>query len=167
MAVAQDRGSVATVLVTAGAIGALAVAFIAQYGFGLEPCTVCYWQRAPYAMTGLLGLLALMPAVGARERRVVLFHLVLLLGLDAGLAMYHVGVEQHWWPGPGFCTGGVGSISINDLSAALTKAAHPSCDAPAFTFAGVSIAGFNFIAAATLTALALVAALKRDWWRLG
>src|SRR4051812_42160702 len=53
----QDRGSLATALVTAGAIGALAVAFIAQYGFRLEPCTVCYWQRAPYAMTGLLGLL--------------------------------------------------------------------------------------------------------------
>jgi disulfide bond formation protein DsbB len=167
MAVAQDRGLLATVLVTAGAIGALAVAFIAQYGFGLEPCTVCYWQRAPYAMTALLGLLALMPAVGQRERRVVLMHLALLLAIDAGLAMYHVGVEQHWWAGPGFCTGGVGSISINDLSAALNKAAHPSCDAPAFTLGGISIAGFNFIAALALTALATLATFKRDWWRRG
>jgi disulfide bond formation protein DsbB len=167
MAVAHDRGWVATALVTAGAIFALAAAFTAQYGFGLAPCTVCYWQRAPYAMTGLLGLLALMPAVGARERRVVLFHLVLLLGIDAGLAMYHVGVEHHWWAGPAFCTGGAGAISINDLAAALTKSSRPSCDAPAFTLGGISIAGYNFILALALTAFALFASLRRDWWQRG
>lgn len=167
MALAQDRGWLATLFVTAGAIGALAAAFTAQYGFGLEPCTVCYWQRAPYAMTALLGLLALMPAVGTRERRVVLMHLALLLAIDAGLAMYHVGVEHHWWPGPGFCTGGVGAISIKDLSAALNTVARPSCDTPAFTLGGISIAGFNFIAAAVLTTIALIASRKRAWWSVG
>ena len=103
----------------------------------------------------------------ARERRVVLFHLVLLLGIDAALAMYHVGVEHHWWPGPEFCTGGVGAISIQDLSAALNKPAHPSCDTPAFTIAGISLAGMNFILASALTAFALIAAIKRDWWQIG
>src|SRR5690348_15151573 len=168
--IVQDRGRLATLLVTAGAIGALAVAFIAQYGFGLEPCTVCYWQRWPYAMTGLLGVLALMPAVGPRERRVVLMHLALLLAIDAGIALYHVGVEQHWqpWlPGPTGCTGGVGAISINDLAAALNKPSHPSCDTPAFTLGGISLAGFNFILALGLTAIASIAVAKRDWWRLG
>ena len=119
-------------------------------------------------MIGLLGLLALLPAVGPRERRIVLFHLVGLLALEAGLALYHVGVEQHWqpWlPGPTACTGGVGGISLDDLSAALSRPAGPSCDTPALVIGGLSIAGLNFILASALTGLALVAGLKRDWWR--
>ena len=38
---------------------ALANAYIAEYGFGLEPCILCLYQRVPYAVAGVLGLAAL------------------------------------------------------------------------------------------------------------
>lgn len=167
MTLTQDHGWQASAVVTIGAIAALAAAFTAEYGFGLLPCTVCFWQRVPYAMTALLGALSLMPAVAPRERRVVLFHLVGLLAIDAGLAFYHVGVEVHWWPGPTYCSGGGGAgVSLSDLMSALGKAGSPSCDQATYLFGGpISIAGYNLILASLLTAAALFAALKKAWWR--
>lgn len=163
----EDRGWRASALVTFGAIAALTAAYTAEYGFGLLPCTVCFWQRVPYAMTMLLGALSLMRAVGSRERRVVLFHLVGLLAIDAGLALYHVGVELHWWPGPTYCSGGGhAGVSLGDLAAALGKAGSPSCDQPTLLFGGpISMAGYNLVFASLLTAFALTAALKKEWWR--
>ncbi len=163
----NDRGWQASALVTVAAVAALAAAFTAEYGFGLLPCTVCFWQRVPYAMTALLGALSLMPAVGSRERRVVLFHLVGLLAIDAGLAFYHVGVEIHWWPGPTYCSGGGSSgISLDALASALGKSGSPSCDQPTYLFGGpISMAGYNLILASLLTAFALFAALQKSWWR--
>lgn len=167
MSITQDRGWLASAVVALGAAAALAAAFTAEYGFGLMPCTVCFWQRVPYAMTALLGALSLMPAVPSRERRVVLFHLVGLLAIDAGLAAYHVGVELHWWPGPTYCSGGGrAGVSLGDLAAALGKAGSPSCDQPTYLFGGpISMAGYNLMLASLLTAFALIAALKKDWWR--
>lgn len=169
MTIVADRGWQASAVVTFGAIAALAAAFTAEYGFGLLPCTVCFWQRVPYAMTALLGALSLMPAVPTRERRVVLFHLVGLLAIDAGLAFYHVGVELHWWPGPSYCSGGGrAGVSLGDLMSALGKAGSPSCDQPTYLFGGpISMAGYNLILASLLAAFALKAALKRDWWYRG
>jgi len=39
--------------------GALAVAYVAQYGFDLWPCQLCWVQRTPYVGTLLIGGLAL------------------------------------------------------------------------------------------------------------
>lgn len=166
MTLTQDRGWQVTALVTFGAVAALAAAFTAEHGFGLLPCTVCFWQRVPYAMTALLGALALMPAVGPRERRIVLFHLVGLLAINAGLAFYHVGVEHAWWAGPSYCSGGAGGVSLNDLAAALGKSGSPSCDKPTFLFGGpISIAGYNLVLTSLLAAIALTGALKKSWWQ--
>ena len=166
MTLTQDHGWQISALVTFGAVAALTAAFTAEHGFGLLPCTVCFWQRVPYAMTALLGLLSLMPAVGARERRVVLFHLVGLLAIDAGLAFYHVGVEHLWWAGPSYCSGGGGGgVSLGDLAGALGKSGNPSCDKPTFLFGGpISMAGYNLILASLLTVAGLGGALKKSWW---
>ena len=75
-------------------LSALAAAYTAQYGFGLEPCILCLYQRVPYAVAlglGLLGLVALRPA-GLQPLLVLIAGLGFLAG--AGIAGYHVGVEQ-------------------------------------------------------------------------
>ena len=45
--------------ILAASAGALAVAYIAEFVFGLEPCILCLYQRVPYAATGILAILAL------------------------------------------------------------------------------------------------------------
>lgn len=161
-----DKGWLATAAIAAAAAAMLAVAYIAQYGFGLFPCQLCYVQRVPYFMVVVFGGMALMPALDSRTRRVVLFHLVGLLLLEAGLAAYHAGVEWHWWAGPTTCTGPGTPNTIQDLLTALSKPPPPSCDKPAFVFAGLSMAGWNAIAALILAGAGLFAALRKDWWRL-
>jgi disulfide bond formation protein DsbB len=160
----SDKGYGATAAVTVAAAAILATVYVAQYGFGLWPCTLCFGQRVPYALVIVLGGLSLMPVVDSRSRRVILFHLAALFLLDAGLAFYHAGVEVKWWPGPDACTGGSSAVSVTDMMSALGKPGHPNCDEPAFLFLGLSLAAYNVIAAVTLTAASLFAALRKSWW---
>ena len=160
-----DKGYAATAVAAAAAAAILATVYTAQYGFDLWPCTLCYVQRVPYALVLVLGALALLPAVDGRSRRIVMFHLAGLFLLDASFAFYHAGVEMHWWLGPVACTGGASAGTIEDLTSALAKPGHPNCDEPAFLLMGLSMAGYNVIAALILGIASLASALRKDWWR--
>lgn len=135
--------------------GALAAAYVAQYGFGLEPCALCLWQRYPYWAALAIGVLgtAAAPVPWLRRASVALAGLAFLAG--AGIAGFHVGVEQGWWEGLPGCSGQVvrEGMSIEELQQALeARGEVVPCDEPAFTFAGISMAGYNLIASAALAA---------------
>ncbi len=164
MTLRRDYSRWAVAAIAAASLGALGLALLAQYGFDLLPCDLCYAQRVPYALTLALGLLSILPAVDAPERRTVIVICAGLFAVGAGLAFYHVGVEQHWWLGPTACSGGAANVSMSDLATALNTPGRPSCDQPAFTFAGISMAGYNFLAAAVLAAGSAVAATRANWW---
>src|SRR5579872_6609234 len=105
-------------------IAALAAALIAQYGFGLRPCELCLTQRVPYFVVIALALAAVGLKLDGRGIRIVLALCALAFAIDAGIALYHVGVEQHWWVGPQACTAGSGTVtSVEDLAAMLSKPA--------------------------------------------
>lgn len=160
----SDKGKLATAAVTAAAVAILATVYTAEYAFGLLPCALCYGQRVPYFAVVLIGALALMPAVDARTRRVVLFHLAALFVIGAGLGIFHAGVEYHWWPGPDTCTGRTGAVSIDDMMSALGQRGGPMCDEPAFVLFGLSLAGYNALAAAIVTAFSIFAGTRKTWW---
>ena len=164
MAEYRNIGWQATAAVTLAVTGILAIVYVAQYGFDLQPCSLCYVQRVPYFFALVMGGLALMPAVDTRSRRIVMFHLVGLFLLGAAFGLYHAGVEMHWWQGPTACSGGLGAVSLDDLAAALVKPVQATCDTPAFLLMGISMAGYNFIASLILAALTLAAALRKSWW---
>lgn len=75
----------------------LAAAYIAEFGFGLEPCILCLYQRIPFAVALVLALLGLgfykWPLVG--HTAIGLSGLAYLI--NGAIAFYHTGVEQHWW----------------------------------------------------------------------
>ncbi len=74
----------------------LAGAYISEYGFGLYPCEMCWWQRyAHFAALVLAADCLLQPRRG--ELWVGLAALaVLVSGLIGG---FHAGVEYGWWEG--------------------------------------------------------------------
>ena len=122
-------------------LGALASAYTAQYVFGLEPCILCLWQRAPFAAAAVLGIMGM----GIRPGKwlaliVALAGAVFLSG--AGIAAYHVGVERHWWVSG--CTGRPAlDIGIQDLKAMLLKKPPKPCDQDIWTVFGLSMAAYN------------------------
>ena len=153
----------APVLIVLASAGALAAAFAWQHVGGLAPCPLCIWQRWPYVATIVLGLAALGLARGrARQRLVGLAGLVFLAG--AGIALFHVGVEAHWWPGLAECSGTatLGAQSIDDLRRTLLDTPPVPCDAVPWSLFGISIAGYNLIASLALAAASLAAAVRSD-----
>jgi disulfide bond formation protein DsbB len=136
-------------LIPAGLLGG---AYISQYGFGLFPCEMCWWQRYPhFAALPLAGL-------GLATRRSAFTWLaVLAIAVSAGLGALHAGVEYGWWQGPTACSS---LVELgDDPLAAIMNTPMIRCDTPQWTLFGVSLAGFNFLIStggALLTALLLI-----------
>ena len=75
----------------------LGTAFASQIFGGLAPCELCWWQRYPYMMAMALALVG--TAVKTIPQKYILLLLAAVFLTDAGLAAFHVGVEQRWWEG--------------------------------------------------------------------
>ena len=140
------------------AMVALAVALTAQHVYKLEPCILCLYQRVPYVVTGLLALLALRLNAGAG-----IALLVALCGLayfgGAAIAVYHVGVEQHWWISG--CSGELATgMSLDDLRSSLMQKPEKACDQVDWTLFGISMAMYNVVFSSVLGVLSVLAAQR-------
>jgi len=149
-----NRSGLVVALACAATLGAV---FVAQYGFGLAPCELCIAQRWPHGIAVVLGVAALLLP---RFRTTLLALAALSLAIGGGIAMYHVGVEQHWWQGPTACTGAATPNSLDALRAQLMAAQVVRCDEVAFRFLGLSMAGWNVLWSALLVVFAGLAAKR-------
>ena len=107
---------------------------------------MCYWQRWPHMVAIAVGLLAL--ASFAWPRLALVFMLVAITALivTAGIGVFHVGVEYHWWAGPQACAGNVPrGLSPEQLKKYLFGAKMVRCDETAWAMWGISMAGWNAI----------------------
>jgi disulfide bond formation protein DsbB len=142
----------------------LGAAFAFQLVGGLQPCELCILQRYPYAVAiGLTGVGIGLARAGV-ERRLLAFLLALcaltfLIG--AGLAAFHVGVEQKWWEGTSACVGQLsGAGNVEDLRERLLAAPVVRCDEPAWSLFGISMAGYNFLLSLVLAIGSFMAARR-------
>ena len=132
----------------------LAGAYISEYGFGLYPCEMCWWQR--YAHFAAVAL-ALVSTVAAPKRLWIV--LAGLAVLASGLiGAFHAGVEYGWWEGFTACTTTV--EDGGDPLEAIMNAPLIRCDVAQWTLAGVSLAGFNALIS-VISAVAILASLAR------
>ncbi|MEE8515638.1 MAG: disulfide bond formation protein B [Alphaproteobacteria bacterium] len=145
-------------------VAILGTALASQYWGGLAPCVLCIAQRYPYAIVIGLG------GVGfglARQARVAPTIFTVLAGLaalvlfvNAGIAVYHVGVEQQWWAGSAGCTGATGAATVEAMRAQILSAPIVRCDEVAWSLFGISMAGYNVVASAGLGAFTAAAAFR-------
>jgi disulfide bond formation protein DsbB len=141
--------------------GTLLAALFFQYVIGLQPCVLCIWQRWPYVVVLVCAALALL--VGsrsplARAGLLALAGVALLVG--AGIAVFHVGVEQHWWTGTPGCGVTATADTLEELRAQVMAAPVVRCDVVPWSLFGISMAGYNVVISLALGALALVAARR-------
>lgn len=145
----------------------LGTALFFQHVMGLFPCELCIYQRYPYAAVivvgGLGALLLRNSAVPAHLAYLLGAVCALLFAADAGVAAFHVGVEQGWWTGTEACVGvDIDTSDIEAMRQAILAAPAVRCDDITWSLLGISMAGWNFVAATTF-ALTSGATLLR--WR--
>lgn len=104
------------VFVCSGIVGislfSLAAALTAQYAFGLLPCILCIYQRVPFVIASVLGLIGF--GLSFKKPKFVPFIVMLcavVFMANSFIAFYHTGVELHWW------TSSIDGCSSPDFSA--------------------------------------------------
>ncbi len=151
-------------VVLAASVLVLGAALLSQYWGGLTPCELCLLERWPW--WAAIALAAVAWLTGERMAPIVpALLLALVFAVSAGLGFYHVGVEQHWFPGPTACTAsGPAAASVDALRAQLLGKQPVMCDEVQWSLFGVSLAGWNFLGSLALALFCIAAArpaLKR------
>ncbi|HVR90011.1 MAG TPA: disulfide bond formation protein B [Novosphingobium sp.] len=141
----------ARVLALATPTALLGGAYISQYGFGLYPCQMCWWQRYAHFVALVLACLAL-----SRRNDALTWAAALAIGVGGLLGAFHAGVEYHWWEGVTACSS-TATLGGDPLEA-IMNAPIVRCDVAPWDLLGISLAGWNFLisSAAALTIAVLL-----------
>lgn len=154
------RAPLVVLLVSAAVLGG---ALASQLWGGLYPCILCLYQRWPHAIAIALAVLALLLPGRPRVQAGLLALAGLALWAGAGIAGYHVGVEQQWWQSTAACDGArpLTGGSADALRQELLAMPVVRCDVVSWSFLGISMAGYNLAISLALGAVALFGAKTR------
>jgi disulfide bond formation protein DsbB len=144
--------------------GAILGAWFFEYVLKLAPCPLCLEQRTPYYVAIPLALIVLAATFSQKTPRWVpiagLMVIAAAMLWNAGLGVYHAGIEWKLWPGPQDCSAPISNLgSAGNLLRQLENINVVRCDEAAWRFAGLSLAGWNVVISLSLAALALWAML--------
>jgi disulfide bond formation protein DsbB len=133
-------------------------ALVSQFGFGLHPCEMCYWQRWPHQAAIVLALLALLLNRNDKVMRALTLLAAIAIAVSGAIGIFHAGVEYGLWEGLTTCsTSHSGPISLDEIMAAPII----RCDVAQWRLFGISLAGFNAIFSAAAAALVLTLLRRR------
>ena len=164
-----DRNTViplAALLIFATALASITSALLFEHVGGYAPCPLCLKQRwAYYAGIPLAGFALLM---GLYERRDPALLALTLCGagflVNAGLGVFHAGIEWGFWPGPADCAGSALTVPTGDLLQSLRETRIVRCDEAPWRFLWLSFAGYSALISLGLGAIAF-AAIWFGWRR--
>jgi disulfide bond formation protein DsbB len=152
-------------LVCAGVFAIATATILAAHAFehigGYAPCPLCLEERYAYYFGVPASFVAffLARANAIPAARILLILVALAFLINAGLGIYHAGVEWKWWPGPTACAGGF-DLKWGEGGVADTPIIR--CDEASWRFLALSFAGWNAVISALLAILAgWGAALRR------
>ena len=148
----------ALVIAAVGAATILGALFF-EYRLGLKPCPLCLEQRIAYYVAIPLALMVVAGVSVGSSRKVLMAALLAIAAAmlwNAGLGVYHSGVEWQWWEGPKDCSGEVAGFgSAGGLLKQMQETSIVRCDEAAWRFLGLSLAGYNVLISLGLAAVAL------------
>lgn len=143
-----------------GSLALLLGALGFQYLGELAPCPMCIWQRWPHLVAVLLALTAM--TVAWRFRKPLALAGMTTMIVSGGLGVFHAGVEQGWWDGPGSCSGAdPGALTTEELMEQIMNAPLVRCDEIVWELWGITMAGWNALISLLLACLWLFAALPK------
>lgn len=155
----RDGPAAAALTVFVIALATLLGAWYFQFVLGYPPCPLCLQQRIPYYIVIPLSLLLAIAARAGAPRPLVTAGFVIILAAvlcGAALAVYHAGVEWHFWPGPADCSGPL--ADLNSGGSMLDQLQNPihvvRCDQAAWRLLGISLAGYNALISLAMAVIA-------------
>jgi disulfide bond formation protein DsbB len=154
------RNPVASAAIAIALLAAAAIlgAYYFQYVLGLVPCPLCLEQRIAYYVAIPLALILAFAAWRGAPRTLLIGGLAIIalaMLINAGLGVYHSGVEWKFWPGPADCSGPVTNLGrASDLMKQLRNVQVVRCDDAPWRFLGLSLAGYNVLISLALVGIA-------------
>jgi disulfide bond formation protein DsbB len=155
-------------LTAAGAIaviGALTICgfYFFQYVINLPPCPLCLEERDAYYICVPLAAMLWFGVTNGAKNKVVLAGFAVIAAFmlwNAGLGVYHAGIEWKWWPGPQDCSGPIDKFGpARDVLKSLSNISLVRCDEAAIRIFGLSLAGWNVLVSLGLACIAAWGAL--------
>lgn len=145
-------------------IFSLSLAYISEYFFGLKPCILCLYQRIPFFVIIFISSIALFALTRPNLQKIAIILCILSLFVNAGVAFYHVGVEQKIFKMTEKCADDLGKAqSLEELKAAIKNTKLAKCNEPQFHLFGLSMAAWNMIFCFFLaTSLAFLTYLRQS-----
>ena len=148
----------AAVVVAAAGAATILGAYFFQYVVGLAPCPLCLDQRVAYYVSIPVAAAVAVAALFGAPRRLIaagLAVIALAMLFNAGLALFHAGVEWKWWEGPRECSGPLTDLGAGGgLLTSLQDISLVRCDEAAWRFLGLSLAGYDVLISLALAAVA-------------
>jgi disulfide bond formation protein DsbB len=146
------------VFIVAAATILAALAF--EHIGGYAPCPLCLEQRYAYYFAVPASAVAFLLARGHATgfARVLLLLIALAFLVNAGLGIYHAGVEWKLWAGPDTCAGG---FDLQWGEGGIVDTPVIRCDEASWRFLWLSFAGWNAVVSAALAALAAYGAVQK------
>lgn len=157
-----------TAFALAISLAMLGIAHAFETFAGLSPCNLCLKQREVFWGAVAVSLVATIWTVISQARRgtprIAAFLLFAIFTTGAITAGFHAGGELKWWALPALCSGGGAGADLESLTS-LALGTGPTtriamCDAVAWSFLGISMAGWNALISAALAGFSLLAAKR-------
>ena len=116
-------------------------AFFVEYILGYKPCILCKYQRVPYILALIIGLIGFVKPSNKR----VFFFIFLTFLISMTLSGYHVGIEQELYQSIFNCSDDNLSILEEGKLLKSLSVINPDCRNVNFAVFGVSLATINFV----------------------
>jgi len=131
----------------------LASAYFIQYFLNIAPCKLCLYQRIPYFILVMLGVLVSI-RIGKKISENILLNLCrLVIVVEIFLAGYHVGIERDFIHEIVPCKVESSNVGSAENLRMQIEDAQPSCKEIGLRMAGLSLAEINLIAICCLLML--------------
>ena len=122
-------------------LSSICYAFFVEYILGYKPCILCKYQRAPYILALIIGLIGFVKPSNKR----VIFFIFLTFLISMTLSGYHVGIEQELYQSIFNCSDDNLSILEEGKLLESLSVINPDCRNVNFAIFGVSLATINFV----------------------
>ena len=122
-------------------LSSICYAFFVEYVLSYKPCILCKYQRAPYILALIIGLIGFLKP--SKERIILFIFLTFLMSMT--LSGYHVGIEQDLYQSIFNCSDDNLSILEEDKLLESLSVINPDCRNVNFAVFGVSLATINFV----------------------